>query len=173
MRKYTIWLVLFLSAMCFGQTKYPQDYFQSPLGIPLVLAGTFGELRSNHFHAGIDIKTQLRQGFPVYAIAEGTVTRIKISHWGYGKAIYVAHPSGHTSVYAHLKKFSPDIEAYVKKAQYAKESFEIELFPDYGDLKVDKGDVIAYSGNSGSSAGPHLHFEIRNSVSEKPTNPLL
>ncbi|MEM8763893.1 MAG: M23 family metallopeptidase [Bacteroidota bacterium] len=173
MRKYNIWLVLFFSAMCVGQTKYPQDYFQSPLDIPLVLAGTFGELRSNHFHAGIDIKTQLRQGFPVYAIAEGTVTRIKISHWGYGKAIYVAHPSGHTSVYAHLKKFSPDIEAYVKKAQYAKESFEIELFPDYGDLKLDKGEVIAYSGNSGSSAGPHLHFEIRNSVSEKPTNPLL
>ncbi len=157
----------------FSQEKYPQEYFRSPMGIPMVLAGTFGELRSNHFHAGIDIKTQRREGLPIYSIAEGTVTRIKISHWGYGKALYVAHPSGHTSVYAHLQKFGPEIEEYVKKAQYKKQSYEIELFPDYGELKVDKGKVIAYSGNSGSSAGPHLHFEIRNSVTEKPTNPLL
>ncbi|WP_343485812.1 M23 family metallopeptidase [Allomuricauda sp. d1] len=143
------------------------------MGIPLILAGTFGELRSNHFHAGIDIKTQQREGLPVYAIADGTVTRIKVSHWGYGKALYIAHPNGFTSVYAHLQKFGPEIDAYIRKLQYKKQSYEVETFPDYGELKVIKGDVIAYSGNTGGSSGPHLHFEIRNSVNEKPVNPLL
>ncbi|TKD62436.1 M23 family metallopeptidase [Flavobacterium sp. ASW18X] len=166
--------VLFLSVFSsLAQTKYPQDVFRSPMDIPIILAGTFGELRSNHFHAGIDIKTQLREGLPIYGIADGTVTRIKISHWGYGKALYVAHPNGYTSVYAHLQKFSPEIEAYIKKIQYQKKSYEVEVFPDYGELKIKQGDVIAYSGNSGSSGGPHLHFEIRSSVTEKPTNPLL
>ncbi|MDT0540776.1 M23 family metallopeptidase [Croceitalea sp. P059] len=155
-----------------SQDKYPKNVFANPLDIPLVLAGTFGELRSNHFHAGIDIKTQRRQGLPVYSIADGTVTRIKISHWGYGKAIYVAHPNGYNSVYAHLQKFSPEIEAYIKKEQYRKKSYQVEVFPDYGELEVKKEAVIAYSGNTGGSSGPHLHFEIRSSVTEKPTNPL-
>lgn len=167
--------VLALGATLFAtaQQKYPQNTFRSPMDIPLILAGTFGELRSNHFHAGIDIKTQQRQGLPVYSIADGSVTRIKISHWGYGKAMYVAHPNGYTSVYAHLKKFSPEIEEYIKKVQYKKRSYEVEVFPDYGAVKVEKGQVIAYTGNTGGSSGPHLHFEIRNSVTEKPTNPLL
>nr|WP_299069656.1 M23 family metallopeptidase [uncultured Allomuricauda sp.] len=166
--------VLFSLSLCLtSQEKYPQDAFQSPMDIPLILAGTFGELRSNHFHAGIDIKTQQRQGLSVFSIADGTITRIKISHWGYGKAVYIAHPNGYTSVYAHLKKFSPEIEAYIKKIQYQKQSYEVEVFPDYGELKVTKGSIIAYSGNTGGSSGPHLHFEIRSSVTEKPTNPLL
>ncbi len=160
---------LFLEA----QQNHPQDAFRSPMDIPLILAGTFGELRSNHFHSGLDIKTQRRQGLPVYAIGDGQVTRIKISLWGYGKAIYVAHPNGYTSVYAHLQKFSPEIEKYIKKAQYLKQTYEIEVFPDFGELPVTKGGVIAYSGNTGGSSGPHLHFEIRKSASEKPTNPLL
>ncbi|MDF0706370.1 M23 family metallopeptidase [Flagellimonas okinawensis] len=167
-------LVLFFIALQLpAQEKYPQDAFRSPLDIPLVLAGTFGELRSNHFHSGMDIKTQQREGLPVFAIGDGTITRIKVSHWGYGKALYVAHPNGYTSVYAHLNKFGPEIEAFVKKVQYEKQSYEVEMFPDYGELKVSKGDIIAYSGNTGGSAGPHLHFEIRNSVNGKPTNPLL
>lgn len=156
-----------------GQEKYPQDTFRSPLDIPLILAGTFGELRSNHFHSGIDIKTQQRQGLPIYAIADGTVTRIKVSVWGYGKVIYVAHPNGYTSVYGHLQKFSPEIEKYIKKIQYQKKSYEVQVFPDYGELKVENGKLIAYGGNTGGSSGPHLHFEIRNSITEKPTNPLL
>jgi len=169
-----IFLFLFFTALHLSaQKNYPQDEFRSPLDIPLVLAGTFGELRSNHFHAGMDIKTQQREGLPVFAIGDGTVTRIKVSHWGYGKALYVAHPNGYTSVYAHLKKFGPEIEEYVKKMQYQKQSYEVEMFPDYGELKVAKGSTIAYSGNTGGSAGPHLHFEIRNSVNGKPTNPLL
>lgn len=172
--RLTIFLVLIaIAPLLHAQENYPQDVFQSPLEIPLVLAGTFGELRSNHFHSGIDIKTQQREGLRVISIADGTITRIKVSHWGYGKALYIAHPNGYTSVYGHLQKFSPEIEAYVKKAQYAKQSYEVELFPDYGELKVTKGETIAFSGNTGGSAGPHLHFEIRSSVSEKPTNPLL
>jgi len=166
-------IILLLPLWVMSQGNYPVDAFRAPLDIPLVLAGTFGELRSNHFHSGIDIKTQQRQGLPVYAIGDGTVTRIKISHWGYGKALYIAHPNGYTSVYAHLQKFSPEIESYVKKIQYDKKSFEIEVFPDYGELKVQKDSIVAYSGNTGGSSGPHLHFEIRSSISEKPTNPLL
>ncbi len=173
MRFYQLCLLSFFWASLWGQTEYPQDSFRSPLDIPLILAGTFGELRSDHFHAGIDIKTQQRQGLPVYAIADGTVTRIKVSHWGYGKALYIAHPNGHTSVYAHLQKFSPEIEAYIKRIQYEKRSYEVEVFPDFGELGVKKEDLVAYTGNTGGSSGPHLHFEIRNSISEKPTNPLL
>jgi len=173
MKKLVALIFLTLVNLSFGQEQYPKDAFRSPLKVPLILAGTFGELRSNHFHSGIDIKTQQRQGLPVIAIGDGTVTRIKISHWGYGKALYVAHPNGYTSVYAHLQKFSPEIEDYVKKIQYQKRSYEIEVFPEYGELRVFKDSLIAYTGNTGGSSGPHLHFEIRSSISEKPTNPLL
>ena len=164
-------LLAFLSMM--GQEKYPQNAFRSPLDIPIVLSGTFGELRSNHFHSGIDIKTQQRQGLPVYAIADGTITRIKVSLYGYGKALYVAHPNGFTSVYAHLQKYGPKIQEYIKGVQYDKRKYEVEVFPEFGEIEVKKGDIIAYTGNTGGSFGPHLHFEIRNSVTEKPTNPLL
>ncbi len=170
-----LYLGLFFCCSVFlnAQGDYPQEAFRSPMDIPLILAGTFGELRSNHFHSGIDIKTQQRQGLPIYAIGDGSVTRIKISHWGYGKALYVAHPNGYTSVYGHLQKFSPEIEAYIKNVQYQKKSYQVEVFPDIGEISVEKGKVIAYSGNTGGSSGPHLHFEIRSSISEKPTNPLL
>lgn len=155
-----------------AQNIYPQDYFTSPLDIPLVLSGTFAELRSNHFHSGMDIKTQQRTGLKVKAAANGYVSRIKISHYGYGKALYITHPNGYTTVYAHLKKFSPNIEAFIKKKQYQKESYEIELFPKVDELPVTKGNLIAYSGNSGGSGGPHLHFEIRDNA-ERPINPML
>jgi len=149
MRIHFFSVLFFTFSLLFSQDKYPKDVFANPLDIPIILAGTFGELRSNHFHSGIDIKTQRRQGLPVYSIADGTVTRIKISHWGYGKALYVAHPNGFTSVYAHLQKFSPEIEAYIKKEQYRKQSYEVEVFPDYGELQVKKEAIIAYSGNTG------------------------
>ncbi|GGD42654.1 M23 family metallopeptidase [Muriicola marianensis] len=173
MKKSLILLCLLSVQHILGQENYPRDAFRSPLDIPLILAGTFGELRSNHFHSGIDIKTQQRQGLPVYAIADGTVSRIKVSHWGYGKALYIAHPNGYTSVYAHLQKFSPEIEAFVKETQYRNRSYEIEVFPEYGQLRVSKDSLVAYSGNTGGSSGPHLHFEIRSSLTERPTNPLL
>jgi hypothetical protein len=155
-----------------AQNVYPQDYFQDPLDVTLVLSGTFAELRANHFHSGLDIKTQQRVGLNVYACADGYVSRIKISHFGYGKALYITHPNGYTTVYAHLQKFAPEIEAYVKKQQYEKESYEVELFPNIQDLLVEQGEVVAYSGNSGGSGGPHLHFEIRDKA-ERPINPML
>src|SRR6056300_1506674 len=165
-------LFLVISIASRAQNNYPQDYFSSPLEIPLILSGTFAELRSNHFHSGLDIKTQQRRGLKVKASANGFVSRIKVSHYGYGKALYITHPNGYTTVYAHLQKFSPDIEAYVKKQQYNKESYEIELFPAVGVLPVAKDSFVAYSGNSGGSGGPHLHFDIRDKQ-ERPMNPLL
>lgn len=165
-------LILFFSSLSFSQTKVEQDYFQKPLEVPLVLSGTFGELRSNHFHSGLDIKTQQREGLNILASAKGYVSRIKIQHYGYGKALYIQHPNGYTTVYGHLQKFSPKIEAYVKKRQYANESYEIELFPEAGELAVDSGELIALSGNTGGSGGPHLHFEIRDG-GQRPMNPKL
>ena len=170
-RLFIFLLLLFCLNITFAQTKFPEDYFIKPLEIPLILSGTFGELRSNHFHSGLDIKTQKREGLNVLSSAEGYVSRIKISHWGYGKALYVTHLNGYTTVYGHLKKFSPKIEDYIKKLQYEKESFTVEVFPKAHELTVDKGEIIAFSGNSGGSGGPHLHFEIRDSHS-KPINPM-
>lgn len=167
-----IFCSLFLSQILFSQQPFPKDYFQSPVDIPIVLAGSFGELRSNHFHSGLDIKTQQREGLNVLATAQGYVSRIKIQHYGYGKALYITHPNGYTTVYAHLQRFSPELQEYVKKHQYEKQSYEIELFPKPGELKVGKGDLIAFSGNTGGSGGPHLHYEIRNAQAE-PMNPLL
>ena len=116
--KYIPFTLLFLSFLGFGQDKYPKNYFRSPLDIPLILSGTFGELRSNHFHSGIDIKTRGKEGLNAYAVADGYVSRIKIAQFGFGKAIYITHPNGYTSVYAHLSKYADAIEKYVKEYQY-------------------------------------------------------
>ena len=170
--KFTLALFFILPLFIKAQTNYPQDYFSNPLEISTILSGTFAELRSNHFHSGIDIKTQQREGLRVNAAANGFVSRIKIAHFGYGKALYITHPNGYTTVYAHLQKFAPEIEAYVKKHQYEAESYEIELFPTAEELPVIKNTTVAYSGNSGGSSGPHLHFEIRDKE-ERPMNPKL
>lgn len=166
-------LFLLFTISIFGQTDYPKDYFRSPLDIPLFLSGTFGELRGNHFHSGLDFKTQQKEGFNVYAAADGYVSRIKISTWGYGKAIYITHPNGYTTVYGHLQKASPIIEAYIKKNQYEQKAYEVEMFPAENELAVKKGDTIAFSGNTGGSGGPHLHFEFRDTKTEKIINPML
>ncbi len=150
----------------------PQHYFKSPLDIPLSLAGNFGELRSNHFHSGLDLRTQQRTGLEVHAAASGYISRIKVQLYGFGKAIYIQHPNGYTTVYGHLKEFAPKIRAYVRKRMYAQEKNTIQLFPKKGDLPVKQGEVIALSGESGGAAGPHLHFEIRDSR-QRPMNPLL
>lgn len=146
--------------------------YRSPLDIPITLAGTFCEIRGSHFHAGIDIRTNGKEGLPVYAIESGHVSRIKVSKTGYGKALYIEHPDGRTSVYAHLLKFSDKIEQQIRKIQYAKESFEVDEYFAAGTITVAKGEVIALSGNSGRSFAPHLHFEIRDTKSEHPLNPL-
>jgi hypothetical protein len=167
-------LVIFLTlTFDLRAQQYPQNYFGSPLDIPLLLSGNFGELRSNHFHSGIDLKTQGVTGKRVLAAADGYVSRIKVSPFGYGKALYITHPNGYTTVYAHLDRFEDAIEAYTRKRQYNQERFEIDLFPGKGELEVRKGEVIAFSGNTGGSGGPHLHFEIRETASEKPVNPML
>ena len=164
---------LILGLNCFSQDSIPTNYFQSPLGIPLYLAGNFGELRSNHFHAGLDMKTQGKEGFKIYAAADGFISRVKVSPWGYGKTIYIDHPNGYTTVYAHLQRYKGDVAKKIKQYQYKKESWEIDWYPSDTLMKVKKGDVIALSGNTGGSGGPHLHFEIRETVSEFPVNPLL
>ena len=155
-----------------AQKTIDSNYFSNPLDIPMVLSGSFGELRSNHFHSGLDIKTRQKEGIPIYAPADGYVSRIKVAHYGYGKALYIKHPNGYSTVYAHLQKFETSIQDLVKQKQYKKESYEIELFPKQNSLPVKKGDLIAYTGNSGSSGGPHLHYEIRDSYS-RPMNPML
>ncbi len=156
----------------FGPSE-PEEYYIFPIrpGNQNYLSGTMGELRSNHFHAGIDIKTLGVEGLEVYASADGHISRIKISSGGYGNALYILHSNGTTTVYAHLQKYQQAIAEYVKKAQYQKKSFEIELYPENEQFQVKKGDLIGYSGNSGSSSGAHLHFEIRDNQ-QRPLNPL-
>ena len=173
--KKIIFIFVFLLSAFFlkAQDTLPINYFRSPLEIPLYLSGSFGELRSNHFHSGIDIKTQGVEGHKIVAVADGFVSRIKISPYGYGNALYIDHPNGYTSVYAHLQKFSGKIATEIKKYQYTNQTWEMDYYPPDTLLKVKKGQVIALSGNSGSSGGPHLHFEIRETESEHPINPLL
>lgn len=173
MKKIIYLFAAFLCYQSFGQ-KYPQNYFRSPLDIPIVLSGTFGELRNNHFHAGIDLKTQQRNGLKVYAVADGYVSRIKVALWGYGKVVYVNHYNGYTSVYAHLSKFGEGIEEFVKSIQYKKQSYQTgNIYLKPGEIEVKKGQVIAYSGSTGGFVAPHLHFELRDSKTEHIINPLL
>lgn len=154
--------------------SYPKDYFQSPVNSAIRLSGTFGELRPDHFHSGIDIKSATgRVGQPILAAADGFVDRIKVQASGYGNVLYIKHPNGYTTLYAHLDRFAPEIEKYVRENQYGKETFEIDLKPAEGQFPVIKGQEIAKLGNTGGSSGPHLHFEIRNSATDKMLNPQL
>lgn len=146
--------------------------FRSPMDIPLQLSGNFGELRPNHFHAGLDIRTQGKVGLKIYSIESGYVSRIAASEGGYGKVIYITHPNGYTSVYAHLRKFEGVIDRLAKDIQYEQRAFQFDSTLIDTNLTVSKGDIIGYSGNTGGSAGPHLHFEIRNTLTEHPINPL-
>jgi hypothetical protein len=169
---FFLFVFIFLITNVYAQ-KFQQDYFRSPITVPLSLSANFGEIRPNHFHAGIDIRTQQREGLPILAMADGYISRIKIQSYGYGKMLFVNHPNGYTSVFAHLSGYSPAIAKYLKENQYKQEVFEIDLSPDKELFKVKKGDTIAFSGNTGSSAGPHIHFEIRETKSEWVVNPLL
>ncbi len=175
--KQLIGLILFL-IMGFSSFSQPLEtidpnYFSVPVKIPVFLSGNFAELRPNHFHAGIDIKTQGRTGLPIYAAADGYVSRIAISATGYGKVLYINHPNGTTTVYGHLDSYSQQIDDYIRKIQYEKEVFAIDQNVPEGILPVKKGEQIANSGNSGSSGGPHLHFEIRRTKEQMMLNPLL
>ena len=144
----------------------------SPLEIPLVLSGTFAELRSNHFHGGIDIKTQGRSGLKVRAVAGGYVSRIAINPYGYGNALYIKHPEGYTSVYGHLNGFSTEIERWVEAQLRDRNKNDGNLYPSKEIFVVQREEFVAFSGNTGGSMGPHLHFELRDSRTEEPLNPL-
>ncbi|WP_396167668.1 M23 family metallopeptidase [Flavobacterium sp.] len=157
----------------FAQVNYPKDYFSPPMKIPMQLSGNFGELRPNHFHAGFDFKTLQKEGIEVYAVADGYVSRIKISTFGNGKTIYITHDNGYTSVYGHLQRAAGEIADLVKKTHYEEQSFEIERYLKPGELVVKKGQVIGLSGNTGASEGPHLHFEFRDNITEHIINPML
>lgn len=155
------------------QTAFPTDYFQNPLDIPILLSGGFGECRPNHFHTGIDIKTNGKENLPVHAAADGYISRISISSTGYGNCLYVAHPNGYTTVYGHLNDFYPELQKWMITQQYQQEKWALNLFPAAGQFPVKKGQIIAWSGTTGGSTGPHLHFEIRNTKTEHVLNELL
>lgn len=176
MKRSIVFLLLlpqFMQAQQLPEKHYPKGYFRNPMNIPIELAGNFGELRPNHFHSGIDIKTQQRENLPVHAAAEGFVSRVGISHLGFGNVLYIDHPNGYTTVYAHLNRFYPKLEAYITSKQYEQESWATNITLPAGLFPVKKGEFIAWSGNTGGSGGPHVHFEIRDTKTEKPVNPML
>lgn len=164
--------LLFASAIAAGQKNAPEWKYHFPLDIAPKVSGSFGEIRSNHFHSGLDITTHGKTGLPVYAADDGYVSRIAASPFGFGKAVYIDHPSGYTTVYAHLESFSNVLDSLVLALQYQQQSFTINEYLEPGTFRVKRGEVIAYSGNSGSSGGPHLHFEVRLSEGQKPVDPL-
>lgn len=167
-KSYHCWYVLCL--LFVHAVMYAEDgngYYDPPLRIPLMLSGNFGELRSNHFHSGLDFKTQQVTGKPVYTVAEGYVSRIVVSPWGYGNALYINHPNGTTSVYAHLARYAPRIDSLKRAMQSKLESFSIDCSFKADDCPLQRGELVAYSGNTGSSGGPHLHFELRDTKTER------
>jgi hypothetical protein len=155
------------------RASYPREYFRNPLDIPIRLAANFGELRTNHYHMGLDIRTQQKENLPVMAAADGYVSRVVIEPMGFGQAIYIRHPNGYTTLYAHLNKFYPALADYVDAEQYRLQSWQVALDIPAGLFPVKKGMFIALSGNRGGSQGPHLHFEIRRSSDDTNLNPLL
>ena len=170
---YIVLFSLLNILICIGQNKYPKTFFNSPVDIKIAIAGTFGELRSNHFHSGIDIKTKQQKNIPIYAAQSGYVSRIKISSFGFGKALYINHDNNLTTVYAHLENFNEKIANKVLKEHYEQEKFEIDFHLKKGEIPIQKGDIIGFSGNTGSSTAPHLHFEIRDTKTQQIINPML
>jgi hypothetical protein len=178
-KKLSVLFVLVFSSfsVVFPQTiqsrQYQQNYFRYPLDLPPSTAGSFGELRPNHFHSGLDFKTNHRTGYPVHAVFDGYVSRLRVQLGGFGNAIYINHPNGYTSVYGHIEKFSDAMEKVVREAQAQQQSFEVDVILLPQQIPVCKDDIIALSGNAGASEGPHLHFELRDSKTEETVNPQL
>lgn len=168
--KCLIIFLLFVNILSAQDVQYPQ--YPNPVKIPVYLSATFAELRTNAFHAGVDIKTQGKEGIEVFAVANGYISRISVSPYGYGKVVYITHDDGYTTVYAHLSKFNQNIANYVKAKQYKDKSFSQNILLNKDEFPIKKGDFIGFSGNSGGSGGPHLHYEIRNTKTQEPVNPL-
>ena len=164
--------LVFIHLSSFGQS-IPKGGYHAPIAIPLILSSNFGELRPNHFHMGVDFKTNNRIGYNLYSIDEGFVSRIKVSPYGYGKVVYIDHPNGVTSVYAHCSEFKGKVDSIVRLTQEREQDFAVEIFPRKGEISLKKGEVFALSGNTGSSTAPHLHFEIRDTKTEAALNPLV
>ncbi|WP_298681244.1 M23 family metallopeptidase [uncultured Mucilaginibacter sp.] len=173
-----LWIVLFNRVPVLAQDviqsrQYPRTDFRYPLDLPPSTAGSFGELRPNHFHSGLDFRTNQRIGFPIHSVYDGYISRVRIQFGGFGKALYITHPNGYTSVYGHVNNFNPEVEKYIKQYQYKNQTFEADIAIPAGVFPVKKGDVVAISGNQGASAGPHLHFELRDTVTQQTINPQL
>ncbi len=166
---------LLIPAFSLGQETalpdYPKGYFRNPLDIPIVLAGNFGECRWGHFHSGLDIKTESKENMRVHAAAAGYISRIKTEKGGFGHAIYIAHPNGFTTLYAHLNDFAPFLQKYLREQQYARQRWNLDISFPANKFPVSKGQFIAKSGNTGGSTAPHLHFEIRDTKTQHPLNP--
>ncbi|MDF9830334.1 M23 family metallopeptidase [Parabacteroides sp. PF5-6] len=172
MYKYIASLSLFLFT-CVSPISLKSQELLNPFDYAILLSGNFGELRTNHFHAGIDFKTKGAEGKPVHAVTDGYISRVSVSPGGYGNGLYLTHADGTTTVYGHLQRFLPAVADYVKEEQYAQESFSVNLYPEADRFPVKKGELIAWSGNTGSSGGPHLHFEVRDTKSEELLDPIL
>ncbi|MGE8556102.1 MAG: M23 family metallopeptidase [Chryseobacterium jejuense] len=171
--KLMVAICLITTIITQAQNNYPQNYFRNPLNIPMQLAANFGAVRTNHFHMGLDLRTNSQENLSVLAAADGYVSRIKVERYGFGNAVYITHPNGFTTVYAHLNKYFDKLDEYVKEKQYKDEKWEQDITFQPGQFPVTKGQLIALSGNTGGSAGPHLHFEIRDTKTEECLNPLL
>ncbi|MGC4037949.1 MAG: M23 family metallopeptidase [Chitinophagaceae bacterium] len=166
--------ILFIPFLVVAQVNnYPKNYFRNPLDVPMKLAANFGEIRYNHWHMGLDIRTEQRENLEVHAAADGYISKIRVEPFGFGQAIFITHPNGYTTVYGHLNHFIPEVEQYVTAQQYQKESWGVDLDLPPNLFPVTKGQVIAFSGNTGGSQGPHLHFEIRDTKTTRCLNPLL
>jgi hypothetical protein len=179
-KKYLVLLLLLLifkgavHAQAIVQTQpYPKDYFRYPLDLPPKIVGSFGELRPNHYHSGLDFRTNQRDGYPVHAAADGFVSRLRVQFGGFGNAIYITHPNGYTTVYGHLQSFSPELAQIVHAYQVQQKCdiVDFNLLPL--QMPVSKGQVIALSGHTGAVAGPHVHFEVRDTQTEQTINPQL
>jgi len=166
-------LLILLQTIKIYSQEFPQNDFKSPIGGKMQISGNFGELRENHFHSGMDVRTIALPKGEIFAIADGYVSRINISAWGYGNSIYITHPNGYKSVYAHLEKFNETISQFIENKQYAREEFALNLYPNPDELPIKQGDMIAIAGNTGYSFGEHLHFEIRDTETDEPYNPFL